>query len=52
MVIIRESSDMKAFVSALVGIVIFAGIAWFALEQLDFSSEHVNQSATGNVRLE
>lgn len=43
---------MKAFVVALVGIVVCAGLAWFALGQLDFSSEHVNQTSTGNVRLE
>jgi len=43
---------MKAFVTALVGIAVCAGIAWLALDQLDFSTMHVNQSATGNVRVE
>ncbi|WP_292886052.1 hypothetical protein [Nisaea sp.] len=43
---------MKAFISSLVGIAVFSGIAWFVLGQLDFSTSHVNQSATGSVRLE
>ncbi|WP_264299725.1 hypothetical protein [Nisaea sediminum] len=43
---------MKAFVTALVGIAVLSAIAWFVLGQLDFSTSHVNQSATGSVRLE
>ncbi|WP_420403116.1 hypothetical protein [Nisaea sp.] len=43
---------MKAFLAALVGIVVCSGIAWFVLGQFDFSTTHVNQSATGSVRLE
>ena len=43
---------MKAFVAALVGLVVISGLAWFGLEQFDRSTEAVNQTHTGNVRLE
>ena len=49
---IEGGNLMKAFITSLVGIAIFSGVAWFVLEQVDWSSETVNQSSTGSVRLD
>lgn len=43
---------MKAFVAALIGLVVITGIAWGGLQLVDFSTKSVNQSATGDVRIE
>lgn len=43
---------MKAFVAALIGLVVITGVAWGGLHLIDFSTKSVNQSATGDVRLE
>ncbi|MEO9901956.1 hypothetical protein [Nisaea sp.] len=42
---------MKAFVAALIGLVVITGVAWGGLHLIDLSTETVNQSATGDVRL-
>lgn len=43
---------MNAFISALIGVVVIAGVAWGGLRMADLSSKTVYQSATGDVRLE
>ena len=42
---------MKAFLAALIGVAVISGIACGGLTLVDFSTETVNQSVTGNVRL-
>lgn len=43
---------MKAFLASLIGIVAIGVVAWLALGQLDYSSQHVNSSTLGTVRLD
>ena len=47
-----KENEMKAFVAALIGLVVITGVAWGGLHLVDFSTKTVNQSDTGAVRLE
>jgi hypothetical protein len=42
---------MKAFFSAVIAAIVIAGVAAWALDQVDLSTARVYQSEHGNVRL-
>jgi hypothetical protein len=42
---------MKAFIAAVVAALVIAGVAAWALDQVDLSAARVYQSEHGNVRL-